>query len=42
MGTPDEFANLAVFLVSKKASYITGIAIQVDGGKYPGLLIVVQ
>jgi len=31
-GTPDEFAAAAVFLVSPKASYITGATLQVDGG----------
>lgn len=30
---PEEFAAAAVFLVSKRASYITGIAFPVDGGR---------
>jgi 3-oxoacyl-[acyl-carrier protein] reductase len=34
MGTPQEFANIAVFLVSPAASYITGGMIVVDGGMY--------
>jgi 3-oxoacyl-[acyl-carrier protein] reductase len=38
VGTPDEFAALAVFLCSEPAAYITGTAIPVDGGAYPGLL----
>jgi 3-oxoacyl-[acyl-carrier protein] reductase len=32
LGNPEELANLVVFLVSEKASYITGTVIQVDGG----------
>ncbi len=36
-GTPEEFANLACFLVSDAASYITGTAINVDGGLSPAV-----
>jgi 3-oxoacyl-[acyl-carrier protein] reductase len=36
MGTPAEFANAAVFLVSPAASYITGVMLTVDGGMYKG------
>jgi 3-oxoacyl-[acyl-carrier protein] reductase len=32
LGRPDEFAALAAFLVSERASYITGSSIPVDGG----------
>jgi 3-oxoacyl-[acyl-carrier protein] reductase len=32
LGEPRELANLAVFLASEAASYITGAAVQVDGG----------
>jgi NAD(P)-dependent dehydrogenase (short-subunit alcohol dehydrogenase family) len=34
-GQPEEFANLACFLVSDAGSYITGTAINVDGGRSP-------
>jgi 3-oxoacyl-[acyl-carrier protein] reductase len=37
MGTPDEFAAAAVFLVSSAASYITGVSLLVDGGMYRGV-----
>ena len=37
MGTPDEFAAAAVFLVSSAASYITGASLLVDGGMYRGV-----
>jgi NAD(P)-dependent dehydrogenase (short-subunit alcohol dehydrogenase family) len=34
-GRPEEFAGLATFLVSDAGSYITGTAINVDGGSSP-------
>ena len=37
MGTPQEFANVAVFLVSPAASYITGLMLSIDGGMYKGI-----
>jgi len=38
IGTPEEFANVIVFLASERASYVTGVAVQVDGGLVRGLL----
>jgi 3-oxoacyl-[acyl-carrier protein] reductase len=32
VGTPEEFANLVVFLAAERSSYITGVSIPVDGG----------
>jgi 3-oxoacyl-[acyl-carrier protein] reductase len=32
MGTPEEVANLAAFLASDQAAFITGEVIKVDGG----------
>jgi 3-oxoacyl-[acyl-carrier protein] reductase len=35
IGTAEEFANLACFLASEQGSYVTGTAINVDGGRSP-------
>lgn len=35
IGEAEEFANVACFLVSDAASYVTGVAINVDGGLSP-------
>jgi len=35
MGDAQEFANMACFLASDAASYVTGTAINIDGGKSP-------
>ncbi len=35
MGTAEEFANVACFLASDQAGYVTGTAINVDGGSSP-------
>lgn len=36
MGTPEEIADLVAFLASERAGYITGVAIQADGGIVKG------
>ena len=38
LGDPSEFAAVAAFLVSERASYITGSSIAVDGGWIKSLL----
>ena len=38
LGEPNEFAALAAFLASERASYITGQSIAIDGGWIKGLL----
>jgi 3-oxoacyl-[acyl-carrier protein] reductase len=37
MGQPQEFANVAVFLVSPAASFVNGVMMSVDGGIVKGL-----
>lgn len=36
MGTPEEFANVAVFLCSPAAAFVNGVMLQVDGGLNQG------
>jgi 3-oxoacyl-[acyl-carrier protein] reductase len=38
IGSPEEFANVLVFLASERASYVTGVVLQVDGGVVRGIL----
>jgi len=38
LGRPEEFAALVAFLASEPAAYITGAAIQSDGGWYKGVM----
>lgn len=37
LGQPREFADVVAFLVSERASYVTGAVIQIDGGVVKGL-----
>jgi 3-oxoacyl-[acyl-carrier protein] reductase len=38
LGDPDDFGAVVAFLCSTHARFLTGAAIQVDGGAYAGLL----
>ena len=35
MATPQEIADVGVFLASPKASYVTGVTVAMDGGQFP-------
>jgi 3-oxoacyl-[acyl-carrier protein] reductase len=37
MATPEDIAELALFLCSRRAGHIQGTAIAVDGGATPGV-----
>ena len=37
IGAPEDIANATLFLASDEASYITGIALPVDGGRTAGI-----
>jgi 3-oxoacyl-[acyl-carrier protein] reductase len=37
IGEPEEFANMACFLASEQGSYVTGTAINIDGGSSPAV-----
>jgi 3-oxoacyl-[acyl-carrier protein] reductase len=37
LGSPEEFANMVVFLASERASYITGVSVAIDGGLVKGI-----
>lgn len=37
MGTPEEVADAAVYLVSNRARWITGVCLAVDGGQHRGI-----
>jgi 3-oxoacyl-[acyl-carrier protein] reductase len=36
-GKPEELANAIVFLCSERASYITGVSLNLDGGRLKSL-----
>jgi 3-oxoacyl-[acyl-carrier protein] reductase len=38
VGDPADFGRVAAFLCSESAKFVTGVALQVDGGSYGGLL----
>jgi 3-oxoacyl-[acyl-carrier protein] reductase len=39
IGRPEDVADLAVFLASERASFITGAAVTVDGGASRGVYL---
>jgi 3-oxoacyl-[acyl-carrier protein] reductase len=37
LGDPDDFGAVVAFLCSEQAGFVTGVALPVDGGAFPGL-----
>jgi hypothetical protein len=37
MGKPEELANATAFLCSERASHITGVSLNMDGGRLKGV-----
>lgn len=40
MGSPEEVANVALFLASDESSFVTGAVIPIDGGMTPGIDVI--
>lgn len=38
VGNPEEYADVVTFLLSERASYVTGVTLLIDGGAYKGLM----
>ncbi|MGB9750225.1 MAG: SDR family oxidoreductase [Caldisericia bacterium] len=38
IGDPEEYADVVTFLLSERASYLTGVTLLIDGGTYKGLM----
>jgi 3-oxoacyl-[acyl-carrier protein] reductase len=38
VGRPEDFGRIAAFLCSESASFLTGVALPIDGGAYTGML----
>lgn len=38
LGSPSDFGDVVAFLCSQPANFVTGTAVLIDGGRYPGLL----
>jgi 3-oxoacyl-[acyl-carrier protein] reductase len=38
LGDPADFGSVVAFLCSDQAKFVTGAALQVDGGQHAGLL----
>lgn len=38
VGDPEEYADVVTFLLSERASYVTGVTLLIDGGAFKGLM----